>query len=137
MINPEYIQPKLIEPIGPLSNNNDKFFSEDIAMRLPDALRSMAKIMLICGIVIVILCFKNRNGEGNQQSKSKQSTLIENQDPSKIKIDSIEIKIDRNKILIKAMRHKSFVVAFINNTLTHGTGILICSLYQSQGFKLD
>lgn len=97
------INPDGMQPIG---SDHDKYFPEEIAKHVPSLLVKLASIFTILALVGTLMCFR----------KQEENSAL------------IDVEPDYSLTeLFAALRHRSFVITFINNCLTVGTGIMISS----------
>lgn len=80
-------------------------------------------VLSFLGVITVLLCFNN---VPLQTGNEKSNAMAQNTN-----------KVDTNKRLYEALCRPEFYIAFINNSMTVGTGLLLGSLYQSHGYRLD
>lgn len=89
-----------------------------MAEKVPDMLRTLFCIHLVMHIISVIFVFK------------KPAPVVTNNATTPL------IPASKESHVTQFIRKKDFIVCFINNALTVGTGVMLCGLYQSHGFSL-
>jgi hypothetical protein len=125
MISNNFMNP---EGVQPTAAGSDKFFPEDIAQKLPDLINRLVTIFVCMGIVVLLLCFKPEDKEEVIDS-AKNEEEAHQTDPANqiVQISENQPRSSSSK-LIQVVMSKDFILPFINNVLTLGTGTFIVSL---------
>lgn len=88
----------------PINSGHEIYFPEEIAKNVPSLLVKLASIFTILALVGTLMCYR----------KQEENSAL--------------ITVEPENSLTAALRHRSFVIAFLNNCITLVTGDMISSM---------